>query len=103
MTRLFTIAFLILFNYSWSQTITGKVLDTETGTPILGASVTLVGTTLGTVTDNDGNFSLEGKGTILVSYIGYKSYRIKASNNFLNIQLSPETMELQTVEVVGRT
>ncbi|AXP80681.1 Ferrichrome-iron receptor precursor [Mariniflexile rhizosphaerae] len=103
MTRLFTIAFLILFNYSWSQTITGKVLDTETGTPILGASVTLVGTTLGTVTDDDGNFSLEGKGTILVSYIGYKSYRTKASNNFLNIQLSPETMELQTVEVVGRT
>lgn len=103
MTRLFTIAFLILFNYSWSQTITGKVLDTETGTPILGASVTLVGTILGTVTDDDGNFSLEGKGTILVSYIGYKSYRTKASNNFLNIQLSPETMELQTVEVVGRT
>ncbi|MGS2741000.1 TonB-dependent siderophore receptor [Sinomicrobium sp. M5D2P17] len=103
MTRLFTIAFLIFFNSSWAQTITGKITDMETNIPIFGASVTLVDTDRGTVTDEDGNFSLEGEGTILISYIGYKSYRIKAGGNFLNIQLSPEVTALQTVEVVGRT
>lgn len=103
MTRIFTLAFLLFFGYLQAQTITGKVTDTETGIPVFGASVTLVDTNRGTVTDEDGNFSLEGEGTILVSYVGYKSYRAKAGNNFMNIRLIPEITELQTVEVVGRT
>ena len=103
MTRLFTVVFLIIFNFSRAQTISGRITDTETGIPVFGASVTLVDTDRGTVTDEDGNFSLEGEGTILVSYIGYRNYRIKAGSDFLNIRLSPEITELQTVEVTGRT
>ncbi|MGS2762634.1 TonB-dependent receptor domain-containing protein [Sinomicrobium sp. M5D2P9] len=102
MTRLFTVVFLVLFHCSRAQTITGKVSDMETGIPVFGASVILIDTDRGTVTDEDGNFLLEGQGPILVSYIGYKNYRIRAGSEFLNIQLSPEITELQTVEVVGR-
>lgn len=51
----------------------GKVLDVN-GEPIIGAAVKEVGTTNGTVTDFDGNFSFEAdvQGTLEVSYVGYK-------------------------------
>lgn len=55
--------------------VTGHVAD-ATGEPIIGANVTVKGTTVGTITDIDGNFTLEvgsTDGTLVVSFIGYKS------------------------------
>lgn len=63
-------------------TITGKVLDAETEEALIGASVVLEGTTIGTITDIDGNFSLsvkEGEQTINISYIGYITKQIDVS------------------------
>jgi hypothetical protein len=59
--------------------ITGKVVD-ESGEPVIGASVTENGTTNGTVTDSDGNFTLTvaENATLQISYVGYKPFEISA-------------------------
>ena len=63
--------------------VTGKVVD-ENGEPVIGASIIVKGTTVGTVTDFDGNFELEvpnnGK-HLVISYIGMKSQEVGVSSN----------------------
>lgn len=54
--------------------VTGTVLDGSDGSPLIGATVMFVGSTSGTLTDVDGNFTLEGTGdAIEISYLGYSS------------------------------
>jgi hypothetical protein len=61
MKKLILIFILSLTTIAFSQTkISGKVTDASTGDPIPGASVIIENTTIGTSTDFDGNFSLEG-------------------------------------------
>lgn len=60
------------------RTVTGKIID-DTGEPLIGVSVLVKGTTVGTITDFDGNYSLEvpsGKNILVISYIGYKTQDI---------------------------
>ena len=85
-----------------AQNISGTVADAHTGAKIQGASVKLLDSQNGTVTDVEGNFSIEGKGSLEVSYLGYKKIRVNNTNQFLQIALIPETNQLQTVEVMGR-
>lgn len=81
--------------------VTGQVTD-EKDEPIIGASVTEIGTTRGTVTDVDGKFSLRasGKGKIQVSFIGYKTVTLNPGSN-LNISLAEDNALLDEVVVVG--
>ena len=60
-----------------TKTITGVVVD-ATGEPVIGASVLEVGTTNGTITDVDGNFTIQVPvgAKLDVSYIGYKTQQI---------------------------
>ena len=102
MKQLFTILLIISAFYAKAQTITGKITDANSGEKIMGASVKLLGTDKGTITDAEGAFSLEGKGKLQVSFVGYKTFETKAKEGFLTIELNPEIKELQTVEVVGR-
>ena len=68
---------LLLFSVALSaETITGTVIDGALNEPAIGASVIVVGTTTGTVTDMDGQFSLDvpdGKFILQVSMVGYKT------------------------------
>lgn len=85
------------------KTITGVVVD-EAGIPVIGANVVIKGTTNGTVSDIDGNFSLEvAPGELLVvSYIGYLPTDIKVSDaNQLDILLKEDAQGLEEVVVVG--
>lgn len=85
------------------KTITGKVVDAN-GEPIIGANIIEVGTTNGTVTDIDGNFSLKvaDNATIRVSYIGYVEQEINtAGKTSFNITLVEDTQALEEVVVVG--
>lgn len=84
--------------------VTGHVAD-ATGEPIIGANVTVKGTTVGTITDIDGNFTLEvgsTDGTLVVSFIGYKSAEaaIKGKSP-INVILQEDTETLDEVVVVG--
>lgn len=83
--------------------VSGVVTSSEDGSPIIGASVKIVGTTTGTVTDIDGNFSLdlEKSGSELeFSYIGMVSKRVKASEK-MQVVLDPDSHMLEQVIVTG--
>ena len=83
--------------------ITGKIVDAD-NIPVIGVNVIETGTTNGTVTDADGNFSLEVRpnATIHISYIGYLEQDVDVStgSNF-NIVLEEDTKALEEIIVVG--
>lgn len=86
-----------------SSTLKGTIVD-ENDLPIIGANVLVKGTTNGTITDVDGNFSLDVKnGNILhISYIGYADQEIKVGGqNDLLVTLKENTKVLDELVVVG--
>ena len=89
---------------SGKKEISGTVKDRK-GVTLPGASVVLKGTTIGTITDNNGNFSLsvpaDGK-TIVVSFIGMKSQEFAITlKTFFNVVLEEEVVAMDNVVVVG--
>lgn len=81
----------------------GLVKD-ATGESVIGASVVVKGTTNGTITDFDGNFSLDGikKGDVIViSYVGYQTQEIKWNGSPLNVILKEDSKTISEVVVVG--
>lgn len=84
-------------------TVTGQVVDV-TSEPIIGASVVVKGTTNGTITDFDGNFTLSvQKGeTLHISYIGYVAQDVKVMGNQpVKVVMAEDTETLDEVVVVG--
>ncbi len=102
--RMFTLsAGLLLSASAFAQSITvkGNVKD-ETGEPVLGATVRVVGQKNGAVTDLDGNFSIaaDAKSELEISYVGYETVKIQAQPNLL-VQLKNESQTLNDVVVIG--
>lgn len=86
-----------------TKKITGVVKD-ALGEPVIGANVSVKGTTNGTITDIDGTYSLDvpENGTLQVSYIGYNSLELPVKGkSILNITLSEDNQLLDEVVVVG--
>ena len=82
---------------------TGKLMN-ESGEPLIGASVLVQGTTVGTITDIDGNFSIDAKeGDVLViNYLGYEQQLVTVDGSgALSLSLSPDAQALSEVLVVG--
>ena len=82
------------------KTLTGTVKDgNANGEAIIGATVQITGTGTGTITDIDGNFSVEvpaGKTQITVSYVGYKSQTINvAGKSHVNVVLHADATNIQ--------
>ena len=86
-----------------TQTIVGTVIDAVSGEPVIGANVLVKGTTTGTSTDFDGNFSLEipSGATLVVSYIGYINLEVKPTKGKMVIRIKEDTQALDEVVVVG--
>ena len=87
-----------------TKKITGTVVD-NTGEPVIGANVVVKGTTLGSITDMDGKFTIEdvpSNGTLQISYIGYKSIEMPiGSQSDFKITLQEDSEKLDDVVVVG--
>ena len=100
-------AFLILlitaFTTAQNKTITGVVKDAS-GETIIGASITVKGTKVATITDIDGKYKLivsaDAK-TLVVSYIGMETQEVPISSNVVNISLQPVDKSLEEVVVIG--
>lgn len=88
---------------SAQQKIRGTVTDAETGEGLIGVSVIVKGTKLGTVTDLNGKYSLTvpKEADLTFSYIGYLPQNVQASSDIVNISLAPDTKKLDEVVVVG--
>lgn len=87
----------------FAQKITVKgVVNDATGEPVIGANVIIKGTSVGTITDFDGNFTLNAnaKDVLVVSFIGYKNAEVKVKPNMV-ITLRDDTQLLDDVVVIG--
>lgn len=84
--------------------VQGKVTDISTGEPLIGVNVFSKGTTIGTVTDYQGDYSIsvEPNSTLVFSYVGYKSMeKTVALAGELNAQLESDLSEIDELVVIG--
>ncbi len=83
-------------------TVNGTVIDAANGEPIIGASILEMGTTNGTITDWDGNFTLtvQPGAKLSISYMGYKTQELAAAPN-MSVKLGEDSELLDEVVVVG--
>ncbi|MDF9794754.1 TonB-dependent receptor [Catalinimonas alkaloidigena] len=98
----------------WAQstgTVSGQIIDAQTGEELIGATVQLEGSSTGTVTDISGNYQLKldpGTYTLVVSYVSYASQKIEgveviaSQNQSLDVALQEENTELQEVVVTAQ-
>ena len=103
-----TVIFLIIGTLSVSAAnfrVKGTVYDEKTNTTLIGVSVLVKGTTIGTITDVDGNFSIDvptANASLSFSYVGYTSQTVKVDGQSkLNVLLAEDTKNLEEVIVVG--
>lgn len=84
-------------------TYSGKVVSAEDGEPIVGATVMVKGTTTGTITNVNGNFTIALPGnnrTLVITYVGMKSMEVQATQNMV-VRLEADTEVLDEVLVVA--
>ncbi|RDV13098.1 TonB-dependent receptor [Pontibacter diazotrophicus] len=87
-------------------TVSGRVTD-EDGTGLPGVSVALEGTSVGAITDVEGNYTLtvpdgQEEGTLIFSYIGYTAQEVPINNrSTINVELAPDVTALEEVVVIG--
>jgi len=82
----------------------GTVTSSDDGTPLPGVSIVLKGTSTGTVTDADGNFSLNvpNDGILIFSFIGFQEQEVPINGrNQINVVMQPDVTDIEEVVVVG--
>ena len=94
-----------LYVQAQNRTVKGRVLSAEDKEPLIGATVKIPGTSIGVVTDIDGNFSLEVPDkdkTLVIEFLGMSTLTAKIpANGVLNVSLHPDTQRLDEVVVTG--
>jgi TonB-linked SusC/RagA family outer membrane protein len=109
MRKIISLSFILfmLASVAWtqSQTVTGRVTSAEDGQGIPGASVVVRGTTIGTVTDFDGNYSLQVPSlneVLVFSFVGLQSRQVAIEGRTqINVELQPDLLRVEEVVVTG--
>lgn len=109
MRKIFTLLFFLsvllngLSSIAQVKTINGKITSSEDGGPLPGASIKVKGTTTGTSSDGNGNFTIQVPSTssvLEVSLLGYKSQQVSLGNQTtINVNLASDSQQLQEVTV----
>ena len=94
---------------SWEQDqekiLSGTITEQETGEPLIGAAIVVKGTTVGTITDVEGNFRLSTPSdakTLIVSFLGFESMEVEIGNQTtFDIAMDVEISSLNDVVVIG--
>ncbi len=100
---MFTLCFLLTYQvFAQSKTITGNIVDSNKE-PIVGATVMIKGTTNGTITDVNGNYTIKAEsGTLVVSFIGFQTQEIEIGNQSkIDVVLAEEVTLLDDIVAVG--
>lgn len=106
-TLLGFVLLLLMGHLTWAQDreITGTVSDAENSQPLPGASIVVKGTTVGEITDFDGNFSIQvpsETAVLIVSYVGFKAQEIRVGGGTeLSVSLEIEASALDEVVVTA--
>lgn len=91
--------------FAQTRTIKGKVTSAEDGTPIIGATIIVKGTNLGTVTSVDGTYSInvpEGRNVLIVKFIGMKEKEITISGNTMDVSLEQDIRTLNETVITAQ-
>ena len=86
-----------------TKSVTGNVFSADDGQPVIGATVMVKGTTIGTITDTDGKFKInvpENAKSLVISYVGMKTMDVEAKNG-LNIRLEVDSRQIDEVVVTA--
>jgi TonB-linked SusC/RagA family outer membrane protein len=100
---------MLAFSNAWAQTktVSGKIVGADDGQPIIGASVRIPNTTVGTLTNSNGTFYVSvptGTQAVIVSYVGYVTQSVALGNRTtVNITLQPDIRQINEVVVTGYT
>ena len=97
------LAFVVQFSFAQDKTVTGVVTD-NSGLPLPGVTIIVKGTSNGTQTDFDGNYSINASetSTLVYSFIGFKTQeQLVGSKTNINVTLAESTAELDEVVVVA--
>ncbi len=104
LTLIIAFLFILFQAYSQERTISGKLVD-ETGAPLIGATVSLKGTTKAAVSDINGRYTItvpSDGGVLVFSFIGYQTQEIKVgTSDVIDIAMTPEVKSLNEVIVIG--
>lgn len=91
--------------YAQDVKVTGTVVSSTDGEPLIGATVMVKGSSAGTATDIDGKFTIQAKkgSTLLVSYVGYKSQEVKVNGQMADVKVTlvEDSEMLDDLVVVG--
>lgn len=105
LSRYLTVLLLVITTTAWSQrNVTGQVTSQDDGSGIPGVNVVEKGTTNGTVSDIDGNFSINvaENATLVFSFVGFAGQEIAVGNqSSINVAMTPDVTSLDEVVVVG--
>lgn len=89
----------------WERTITGRVTSADDGSPLPGVNVVLKGTSTGTTTSSNGEYSINVPttgATLVFSFIGLKSVEVRVeSKNVIDVAMDAEVTQLQEVVSTG--
>jgi TonB-linked SusC/RagA family outer membrane protein len=93
----------LTFNYAYSQQAVKGTVSTSPGTPVIGATVQLKGTGVGTVTDADGSFTINApqNSTLIISSLGLEKKEVTVKGEVLHVVLQSSTNELDEVVIAG--
>lgn len=97
------LVFVVHLTFAQEKMISGTVTDQD-GLPLPGVNIIVIGSSIGTQTDFDGNYSIQSKAgeTLLFSYVGQKdSKKIVGSGTTINIQMTEDAQALEEVVVTG--
>ena len=96
---------MVTIGHGQTRTVQGTLTDSNGEEPLIGATVSVLGTTIGTITDVDGNYTLEvpdDNSTLQISYVGYATQEVLVGNQSrINIILLPDSKTLDEIVVVG--
>lgn len=99
------VCLLMTIGWAIAQNVKGVVIAADDNQPIIGASVLVKGTTLGTITNVDGNFELrdvpKSAKTLVVSYVGMTSKEVAITGSFLKVILKSDNKVLDEVVVTA--
>jgi TonB-linked SusC/RagA family outer membrane protein len=98
-------ALAVLSLYGQGRTVTGTVSSAEDGEPLPGVSVAVRGTSVGTITDTDGNYEInvpQDAGVLVFSFVGLLSQELEIGNNtVVNVVMEQDLLELDEVVVTA--
>ncbi len=106
LTLMTLLVFMLSLQAQQTRKVSGKVVDLKTGETLIGVSIIIKGSTKTTITDYDGNYSIEvpdiANDTLVFSYIGYQAMQEPVKNRtYITVQLNSADQQLSEVIIIG--